>query len=115
MSTWFITECTVTNRGTKSASATQFRISCAEGFVFADDNQPSHVYTKPEAVSFVEARLAAGDDVFSWHVVGGKTYTQRVGVRTGKIASPSQPAPKWLETYADGVWNDNLYSLPDVA
>ena len=110
---WWITECTVAERGTSKRHAVQYKIACPAGRVFSGSQDNARTFDKPSAVAFVRQVLAAGDEVKTYHVVDGKEYSEPVRVREGKAAA-NGVKPAWLQTISDGVWNDNLYSLPDV-
>ena len=114
MSTFYITACTVANRGTSSRHAVRYTISTEQGYVWSDSKIAAKDFEKPEAVDFVRRHLAAGDEVRTWHQVGSQTYSEPVRVREGKAAADGSK-PAWLQTISDGIWNDNLYSLPDVS
>jgi hypothetical protein len=53
-------------------------------------------------------------DVVEWVDSGIRTYVQDVSGQVNCRANVSQGGTRFLQTYADGRWTDNLLSLPQV-
>lgn len=53
------------------------------------------------------------DDVIASIRAGTNTFYTLVGVNRGDIGIVEGPNGPYLRTYADGLWNDNLLSLPE--
>lgn len=58
-------------------------------------------WTRQQVINSIEART--------------NTFYTKVGGNRGDIGVVNGPNGKYLRTYADGKWNDNLLSLPECA
>lgn len=60
-----------------------------------------------------ESRDNTRAEVVSWiEHENGKAYVDEDGCRVDVLVVTPASGPKFLRTYADGVWKDNLLALP---
>ncbi|MER8858982.1 DUF3892 domain-containing protein [Mesorhizobium sp. M0761] len=54
-------------------------------------------------------------DVIGWIESKAHTFFTKVGNNRANIGVVDGPNGKYVRTYADGKWNDNLLALPECA
>lgn len=59
-------------------------------------------WTREDVIASIEARTN------TFHVVDAQGHRSEVGV-----VDPGNGRARYVRTYADGIWNDNLLALPE--
>lgn len=75
---------------------------------FSADEHITHLgganwyWTREEVIASIDARTN------TFHVVDAQGHRSEVGV-----VDPGNGRARYVRTYADGIWNDNLLALPE--